>query len=583
MDNTIYEPMSLKVVDVLSGVLNGEIGLPDLQRPFVWTNNKVPKLLDSMIQGFPVGYIMLWDSPTEASDKASQIGSNTKDYNAPKKLVIDGQQRLTALLSAIYGANVRDKNYEIRRIVVSYNPLERVFKNADASTKRNPRFIYDIADYFNAESKSKYRRNFIERLNDANARKGEPPSDEDLIEDGLSTLNDILSFKIPVLDIKASTDEETVSEIFVRVNSGGQALKQDDFIMTLLSVYEPELRTRIESFCEESRKPAQGTSYNPLIKLSPSLVIRCTVGVGFKRGRLRYAYQILRGRNLKTQETTPETRAANFDSFRKALDLVLNLNNWHDFVNTLAQAGYICREQITSDNAVAYCYAFYLIGKYEFGIKPHEIHKLVRRWYFTCALNGIYAGSFESEFERQLTDISRLNGPAEYTTYFERSMTAIMTDDFFATTLPSMLDANEAKGPSWQGFVAAQIVLESKALFSPAPLQSLLITGSSGTKKACDKHHIFPDNFLKECGRLTGRSSRANFTLVDYGENIYISDEDPKVYASRYREEAGSDEYQRNCHEHALPIGFELMDYDDFLQRRRVLMAELIHDAFKKL
>ena len=99
------------------------------------------------------------------------------------------------------------------------------------------------------------------------------------------------------------------------MNSQGQALKQDDFIMTLLSVYEPAMRERIEEFCAMSHAPAKGTSYNPLMTVSPTHIIRATVGVGFKRGRLRYAYQILRGRDLKTKETTPETRAENFATF----------------------------------------------------------------------------------------------------------------------------------------------------------------------------------------------------------------------------------------------------------------------------
>lgn len=583
MDNTIYDPISLKVSDVLSGVLNGEIGLPDLQRPFVWANNKVPKLLDSMVKGFPVGYIMLWDSPAEGSAKATQIGGNAKDYKAPKRLVIDGQQRLTALLSSVYGVDVRDKNYNTRRIIISYDPLARSLKNADASTKRDPRYVYDISDFFNAESPSKFRRAFIELLDESNAKKGEPACDEDEVEEGLNALKDILSFKIPVLDIKVNADEETVSEIFVRVNSGGQTLKQDDFIMTLLSVYEPEMRSRIEKFCEGSHKPAKGTSFNPLIELTPGLVIRAAVGVGFKRGRLRYAYQILRGRDLKTQETTPETRAANFQTFGAALDQVLDLNSWHAFVNTLAEAGYVCPDQVSSANAVAFCYAFYLIGKNEFKMKPLAVRRLAKRWYFTSALTGLYAGSFETEFERQLTDISKLSGPEEYEAYFDRAIASTMTDDYFAISLPAALDANEATGPKWQGFTAAQVILGAKALFSTAPLASLLAPGSSGTKKAYDKHHIFPDNFLKQTGRLANRSNRANFTLVDYGNNIYISDDDPKVYVAKFRERMGDDEYRRNCREHALPEGFEFMDYDEFLGCRRALMAQLIRDAFRTL
>ena len=115
MPGSIYSPITPEVGTVLNDVLLGRIGLPDLQRPFVWKNDKVRDLLDSMLRGYPIGYIMLWESPGEMDDKKTVIGSNSKTYTAPKELVIDGQQRLTALLSAFYGMPVRDKSYSLDR------------------------------------------------------------------------------------------------------------------------------------------------------------------------------------------------------------------------------------------------------------------------------------------------------------------------------------------------------------------------------------------------------------------------------------------------------------------------------------
>ena len=378
----------------------------------------------------------------------------------------------------------------------------------------------------------------------SNAKRGEPEltdGDESEIENGLNDLLALEKYLVPTLEIKDEADEEMVAEIFVRVNSKGQALKQDDFIMTLLSVYEPEMRARIEAFCENSHTPAQGTSYNHLIKLSPTHLIRAIVGVGFKRGRLRYAYQILRGRDLETKETSVETREENFVKFGAALDQVLDLNNWHAFINTLGEAGYVCEDQVTSSNDLMYCYAFYLIGRYEFGIEAIAMKRLIRRWYFACALTAFYVGSFESDFEQQLTTIKQMVGEDgkpdkdAFVRYFDQNVGALLTDDYFKITLPNALNANEATGPTWQGFVAAQVVLGVKALFSTVPLQTLLVPGSSGSKKAVDKHHLFPDNYLKEHGYLSNRSNRANFTYVDYQNNIYISDDPPVEYVKKYR------------------------------------------------
>lgn len=589
MGNSIYTPVTLEVGNILKDVRSGKIGLPDLQRPFVWKNDKVRDLLDSMLRGYPIGYIMLWESPVEEAGKTETIGANEKSYSSPKELVIDGQQRLTALLASFYGIPVKDKNFSERIIRVAYDPIERQFKNADASTDRDPRYISAVSEVFEANrlnKLSKFRREFIKDLNDSNLKKGLAEltdEEEDRIENGLNALLGLERYYLPTLNITANADEEMVSDIFVRVNSQGQALKQDDFIMTLLSVYEPEMRERIERFCEESHIPAQNTSYNPLIKVSPTHLIRTTVGVGFKRGRLRYAYQILRGRDLKTKETSAQTREENFEKFGKALEHVLDLNNWHAFINTLSEAGYINADQISSSNALFFNYAFYIIGKYEFKMEPLRIKRLVRRWYFASALTAYYVGSFESDFEQQLNDISKLSNSDEFEAYFDRSIEALLTDDYFRITLPADLDANEATGPTWYGFVASQIVLGAKALFSTVPLSQLVGPYSSGTKKAVDKHHLFPDNYLKEVGYIADRSNRANFTYVDYQNNIYISDDPPSEYVSKYRKDLGEDAYLKACEEHALPVDFETMDYETFLQKRRGLMSQLVKEAYEKL
>ncbi|WP_278590875.1 GmrSD restriction endonuclease domain-containing protein [Olsenella uli] len=589
MPGSIYSPITPEVGTVLNDVLLGRIGLPDLQRPFVWKNDKVRDLLDSMLRGYPIGYIMLWESPGEMDDKKTVIGSNSKTYTAPKELVIDGQQRLTALLSAFYGVSVRDKSYKERVIRIAYDPLNRTFKVADAATDRDPRYVSAVSEVFKAYKDNtfyEYCDAFFDSLNESNEKKDEPAitsEERNRIRRGFDDLIALEHYLVPTLNISYQADEEMVAEIFVRVNSKGQALGQDDFIMTLLSVYEPEMRERIEEFCAKSHVPAQGTSYNPLIVVSPTHVIRATVGVGFKRGRLRYAYQILRGRNLQTKETSAETRIENFEKFGKALDKVLDLNNWHAYINILAQAGYISSSQVTSANALFFCYAFYLIGKYEFGMDTIPLQKLTRRWFYASALTAFYVGSFESDFERQLNDVAALGSADEFVAYFEREIAALLTDDYFRVTLPQNYDANEATGPSWQGFVAAQVVLGVKVLFSTAPLAQLLTMGSSGKKNALDKHHLFPDHYLKERGYFSNRSNRANFTYLDYQNNIYIQDDAPQDYVPRYRDALGEDKFKRCCREHALPEGFESMDYEEFLAQRRVLMAQLVKDGFERL
>ena len=121
MPGKIFESHTMDLDFILKEVRLGRIGLPDLQRPFVWANEKVKNLYDSMLKGFPIGYIMLWESPENYSEKTEDIGLNEKVLKSPKSLVIDGQQRLTALVATMYGIRVRDKNFKERNIKICYN------------------------------------------------------------------------------------------------------------------------------------------------------------------------------------------------------------------------------------------------------------------------------------------------------------------------------------------------------------------------------------------------------------------------------------------------------------------------------
>ena len=108
---------------------------------------------------------------------------------------------------------------------------------------------------------------------------------------------DLKQHTLPVFDIKANAEEEDVSEIFVRVNSGGVALKQNDFILTLLSLYWDEGRKEIEQFSMESTYPSKDkiTSYNQLTEVTAQDVIRVVMAYAFDRARLKYGYKLLRG------------------------------------------------------------------------------------------------------------------------------------------------------------------------------------------------------------------------------------------------------------------------------------------------
>lgn len=590
MGKELFDNIPSKVEDLLREVELGKIGLPDLQRPFVWSDSKVRDLLDSMLKGYPVGYIMLWSSPDEYGN-AKHIGDNEKTYKEPDDLVIDGQQRLTALLAALHGTKVRDKNYKDRAIRISFNPLSREFAVWTQAYERNTEWISSVSSVFEADrdhSVSKFRKSFIRQANDGRKKNGRPELtdvEEDLIEENLNDLLNLGIYTLPTLKISAKADEEDVAEIFVRVNSGGTKLTEKNFIETLLAVFDNEVHECIDEFCAESRVPKDGTAFNQIIEVDPSHLIRVAVGVGFRRARLKYAYMLLRGKDLRSGVTSSKTREDNLDTFKKSLDLALNLNNWHAFLNLFGKAGYLKGSIVASTNAVVFSYVLYLIGKYDYKVPPFELNKVITKWIFMSTITGFYTGSTESEVEKQFADLRDVTTAEGFVAYLEAAIETRLTDDFFTYSLPSSLEGSSANSPSWFGYVASLVVLGTPMLFSTSPLSQYFAIGASGKKNAIDKHHIFPKSYLTKIGYDNDRDRNqiANFTYLDYNTNIEIGDRAPAEYVAAFREKLGEEGYARTCRDNALPLDFESLEYPEFLARRRVLMAGTIRKAYERL
>ena len=590
MGKELFDNIPSKVGDLLIDVRNGKIGLPDLQRPFVWSDSKVRNLLDSMLKGYPIGYIMLWSSPEDYENKA-HIGKGDKIYSQPNDLVIDGQQRLTALLAALYGIEIIDKNYKERNIKISFNPLTREFAVWTKAYENNPEWISEVKDVFKADQEhnvTKYRKQYINSVNAARDKNEMPNLTEDeeiIIEDNIKDLLDLLIYSLPTLKISSKASEEDVADVFVRVNSGGQNLTEKNFIETLLAVYDNDVHDTINKFCAESRIPAKRTAYNQIIQVDPSHLIRISVGIGFRRAKLKYAYMILRGKNLKTGEVTDKTRRKNLSIFKESLETATNLNNWHAFLNLMSDAGYLNGNLVASSNAVVFSYVLYLIGKYDYKVSSVVLNKIIRRWIFMSTITGFYTGSTETEVEKQFADLRDIKTDKEFIKYLDKTIQERFTEDFFNVTLINDLNSSSATSPTWYGYIAAINVLGYPMLFSTSPLAKFFVNGSSGDKNAIDKHHIFPKNYLATIGIEDDRDRNqiANFTYLDYPTNIDISDTPPEEYVGRYKKKLGKEGYKKACAQNALPDGFENMDYFDFLAERRKLMAGTIRDAYEEL
>lgn len=142
----IFSNTNLTVNQLIEKIDTGELGLPELQRPFIWKDSKVRDLFDSMLRGYPIGYLMLWECPT--LEKKKSIGVESHSYATPKQVIIDGQQRLTSLYAVMKGKKVINSNYQEKAIVISYNPLLNKFDVGYQATKNDKEWIYNISDIY---------------------------------------------------------------------------------------------------------------------------------------------------------------------------------------------------------------------------------------------------------------------------------------------------------------------------------------------------------------------------------------------------------------------------------------------------
>lgn len=582
MSETVFKQVNYTLGDLTSYVELGDIGLPDIQRPFVWKNAKVRDLFDSMYRGYPVGYLLLWQNAYEEESKAIGVDSKQKP---PRLLIVDGQQRLTSLYAVVKGIPVVRENYDAESIEIAFNPLQEKFAVADAAIRRDKAYIPNISEVWSGKSLFGLHKTYLEGLESVREL-----SDEEYgqIERAITKLHSLSSFPFTALELSANISEEQVADVFVRINSKGTPLNQADFILTLMSVFWDEGRAELERFCKDARTPTVGEAspFNHFIHPDPDQLLRVCVGLGFKRARLNYVYSILRGKDLETETFSSERRDEQFEVLKNAQVRVLNLQYWHDFLKTILAAGYRSGKLISSQNNLLFAYILYLMGRTEYKVDGYILRQLIARWFFMSAITGRYTGSPESQMEFDLARFRGLEGEEQFVGVLTEVCDSTLTSDFWDITLPGELATSAARSPSMFAYFASLNLLDAQVLFSKQKVSELMDPTTAGHRASLERHHLFPKAYLKESLHITDTRETnqiANFAMVEWGDNLKISDQPPTEYVPVLTDRFGGRELERMFYWHALPDGWEGMEYADFLRQRRELMAKVIRDAYRYL
>ena len=599
MEDTKFSLNQTPISTILAWVESGAIAIPEIQRPFVWTSTQVRDLMDSLYQGYPVGYIITWQNP----DVKLKDGSTSQG----KRILIDGQQRITALRAAISGLNVVDKKYKKRRIAISFNPLTEEFRTRTSSTERGKEWISDIAEVMvNGYDTLTFVDEYVAR---------NPGTTRQEINSRLNRLIQIKNKQIGEIQLSPSLDINIVNEIFVRINASGVNLSNADFAMSKIAVYEKDpgdemgmrLRKFIDYFAHLSAAPDQfkdiaqndtefaKTDYfakiawlknetDDLYDPTYNDIIRVVGLTQFARGKLGDVVSLLSGRNFETRQDEKEIADLSFQKLEKGLYQFTNENKFKQFVqNILRGSGYDEPNMLIARNAVNYAYAMYL-RLLDIGENHADANSLVRRLLAISLMTGRHSGSFETQFEQDIKRIQSTGDMAKFVATLEEQE---LSDIFWNSTLVDEFDKPTTNNPFWHMFIAAQNKLLKQSFLSKNNIARDLATD--------DIHHIFPKNYLVKHGYDKSKYNRiANFVHLRNDINISVSDLAPREYLGDIL--SGGNNHQsdivneaemiNNFKDNAIPkilLQAEVDDYDEFLRQRQVLMAEMVREYYKTL
>jgi hypothetical protein len=592
-----YSVNQYQISSILDWVKTGQIAIPEIQRPFVWETTKIRDLIDSLYNGYPIGYIITWQNQdVRLKDGSTAFG---------KKILIDGQQRVTALQASIVGQKIVNKEYKEVRVRISFNPITEEFRTRTAVTSKETEWIEDIAEIMKDDaSLFEIVSTYMER---------NPAVNQKQIEQNIQKLISIKTKQIGMIELDASLDIETVTEIFIRINSQGVVLSQADFAMSKIAAYGEfgvNLRKTIDYFCHfsiapqffrmvaENDKEYAKTEYLQKIEwlknenddlFDPDYndLMRTITIHEFKRGRVADLVSLLSGRDFETREYNPEIAVQSFDRLEKAILQYVNETNFKRFIMILKSAGYISKDMITAKNALNFAYALFLRLR-NTNERPQVIESVVRKWFVMSMLTGRHSGSFESVFESDIKKIDEI-GAQEYLSSIED---AELSEVFWNVRLVQELEKSSIRNPYINAFFAAQVYFEDKGFLSKDIKVRDMIEHKG------DIHHIFPKNYMIKNGYDRWSYNQvANYVQAQTEINIAISSKEPKQYMSEVLNQCngGTKKYgnidtmkelNENLLANAVPqLIFDAThkDFESFLSERRRLMAVKIEKYYNSL
>lgn len=611
MQGEKFTTYPLSISAILGLIKANDIAIPEIQRPFVWKSKQVRDLMDSLYKGYPVGYIILWKNPN--------VKLKDGTISAGKKVLIDGQQRVTALMTALAGQNIINEDYKTTRIKIAFDPFAvltgddeaEIFAVQTPAHIKSSRWIPDIAEIF-SDNFSRFK--FIYEYCAIN-----PDMKDESLDSIISKLKGLVNQSIGIIELSDSLQIDIVTDIFVRINSKGTTLNQGDFVMSKIAADEEHggntLRKIIDYFSHLSVEPTyydymvthdldfcrkENGLYKEKLKwlrndtesiYDPTCddVIRVAFMYKFQRSKLADLVSLLSGRNFETRDYNVEIIDNTYEEMYKGVLNVISEHNFKQFMIAIKSAGFISRKLINSIMAVDFAYTLYLILRESKEVSVSEIKHYIQKWYVLSVLTGRYTSSPESSFYKDLKSIKEKGVVAT----LQAIEDATLSEAFWNVQLVQNLESTSTINPTYQVYLAAQVYFNETSLLSNnIGIKELIDLGG-------DVHHIFPKQYLKEQGLEKNQyNQNANYVYLDRPVNESIGKLPPYEYFSIAKRQCSEDVtkpigsinnidlLERNLTMNCIPNDIFKMDFESysrFLQERRTLMAQKIKDYYYSL
>lgn len=520
----------LQISDILRNIDQSTLGnldIPEFQRDFVWTPEKVKKLVDSLWRRYPIGSILLW-SASYFSARNAQSAQSNKDW------IIDGQQRITAL-AFLFGK----KPYwwpdatSWNRAIERFDVLVNLKNKKDRLEFGLPNPIRKVSSEWISVRKILNSNNLAELAEEIKQKLPDQSFTE--IHEKLHSINKIKEF--PIYEIIVDHELEDVAEIFGRLNSAGTRVRESDIITALVASKQVGW---VRGSFNKYLKDLETRGFD----LDPSVLIR-TLGIILSDGTARL-------KDISKEKWDP---SPHFDEcWTKTKDAVSYI------IKNLNQYGILSSDILPSYNALIPLFILYSKFPSNFDFKKGL------RWFLLATLDGRYSGSSVTTLDQ---DSKAIYNSASFEDALSKLIISVKDQSEFSNTdfLGSYKDES-------MQLIIYLTVFSNKAMdWVNQDIRIGYDRSVNGLNEGFrpEWHHFFPKKILRENSIEESEiNSIANIAVLNERANRSFASMFPSDYLAKFN--VSKDRLKEQCFPEDMDYS-TVRGYKDFLAKRSELLA----------